>query len=256
MNDSELIGCTNGWKKIISEYYENASYSSEGFAAQYIDGKYYITSVGKNFSEYIDGEIISINGDTPENYVKENITGGKLKYDFKNEGIYYDGLFFYPDMTHRTPTAQKISVEIRTRNGTISETEYCSDYVRDAAASYYFEHCEGGETDNISSPLKAYCFNDEQRNVTYISLPMLTASSGEIYEILHNIKNDNVIVDLRYCPGGEISFTVNEVYPALFGRDTVIEYEAYTPFSKSNRRFSENYGIKKTCKGFFCGKKI
>ncbi len=252
MNDSELIGYTNGWEKIISGYYENASYASEGFAAQYIDGKYYITSAGEEFSEYIDGEIISINGGTPENYVKENITGGKLKYDFKNEGIYYDALFFYPC---QTPTAKKISMEIRTREGTFSDTEVYSDYVRNAVTAYYLNHCESGENNNISSPPSAYYFNDGQRNITYIALPMLTASSGEIYEILQNIKNDNIIVDLRYCPGGEISFTVNEVYPALFDRDAAVEFEVYTPYSKPNRRFSENYGIKNLARDFFAAKK-
>lgn len=161
--------------------------------------------------------------------------------------------FFYD---RPSETSTKINMKICSSDGKSADIEVYSDCIRDVITAYYSAYCESSEIQNISSPVSlTYSYNDDERNVTYITLPVLTSESAEIYDMIKNIKNENVIVDLRYCPGGEISFTVNEVYPALFSCDTTLEYEVYRPFSKLNRRFSDSYGIKDLAGDLFSAKK-
>lgn len=252
MSDSELIGYTNSWKEILLKYYEEQAYSSDVIGAQYIDGRYYIASVSDRLTEYIDWEISSINGGVPEKYISENITCQKLKYDFINENIYCDGLFFYDQPSE---TSTKISIKLLSPDGEQTEFDAYSDCIRDVITAYYLAHSKSSEMQNASYAVsEAYSYDDDSRDITYITLPMITSRSAEIHDMIKNIKNENVIVDLRYCPGGEVSFTVNEIYPALFSCDTTLEYTIYRPFSKLSRRFCDSYGIKDLAGDIFAAK--
>ena len=76
----------------------------------------------------------------------------------------------------------------------------------------------------------------ETDEVSYVKIDGMSVSNGkDIRSRLLNLKNENVIIDLRDNYGGNVEFAATYIYPELFNKDFDTSSNWYVPASDTNK---------------------
>ena len=201
-------------------------YLYDGVLFNYVDGKYIYN---ENLSDIsCSGKtLVSIDGISADEYIKNIISIHSLKYDFIKDKVYREYLFF--NNTDGTP------VDI------ILEDDYGNKEILNLYINFFSECADilslnySDQNNEISKDFVIY--TDYKNNVEYISITNLDGEDG--LELMKKIGNKNlssIIVDIRNNNGGTYTYLKNYLYPILFSSDTEISTYQYFPLSKGNYR--------------------
>jgi C-terminal processing protease CtpA/Prc len=84
-------------------------------------------------------------------------------------------------------------------------------------------------------------YEDDENQISYVQLNSMGDTDGnKVYDALKNLKYDNVILDLRYNYGGNVSYASDYIYPALFADDIKETGTWYMPVTSENKSIIKN----------------
>ncbi|MBR2674131.1 MAG: hypothetical protein IKE52_01560 [Mogibacterium sp.] len=194
---------------------------------EYVDGDYiYSPSKSKEEVEENDNQAVelkSINGSSPDEFIKENISIFKLHYDGKHKKPFRYYIVFNCD------NGNEVSVEMRTKDGDVAIQK-----------SYVNLLCEMQFIDESMADVVEE-FIHEQDSVSYIKINSLTANTGkELNNKMKSLKYDNVIIDMRDNYGGNKELAEKNIYPMLYSEKFKSKSVWYMPITTTNKKVYDN----------------
>ena len=219
--DRNVISYNQYWEKLVDK--SNLDDDSKYYSFLYQDGNY-------NFSTYD-----SFDNNTFEKYSLEMINGIPVdEYVTAQPSIFnlfYDGKFDKP-CREKIVFNDHIGTECKlTLTSDTGETKECTLF-----SDIYNDWVFREKISSLDSSANDF-YSFDGSDVSYIMIGnMEYEKKSSIEEMLKNIKNDNVILDLRRNHGGYPFMGQEAIYPYLFSDSFTEKRVFYCPKSKSNKQ--------------------
>lgn len=213
---------TEYWNKLVDEKFSAFKNQNE-VSFIYVGGEYVYNIFNCNDPEYEDSILLSVNGESPEKYISQNISTKRLHYDFVRSAAYRDIIVF------NNAAGEPVSAEIRSKDGTVTTKQLYSDIY----GSYYI---------NIKKPIaKDPVYFYEDGDTAYLKIDDLSAQSCKrAGELLKSSDNSNVILDIRDNYGGMIDNAENYILPYLYGSHNEYKSVWYIKDTKQNMKMYDS----------------
>ena len=233
----DLKSYTDYWSSSIMSA-SNDNYHDEYYYCVYVDGdgKYFVdnySGICKSFDELHGAYIQSIDGESVDTFILNNLFYSKLSYDDINNKP-FRGEFF---LTSKSKYGRKYLIQFVLPDGSTIEKELyyscCDDII---LLSHGFDNDEEISLSSGSKRDKPYyLYSDDINDICYMDIRSLDYGFGpEIKEALLKCNNSNIIIDLRSNGGGRFRNFQDYLYPALFSDDFVFSNKYYVPLTKEN----------------------
>lgn len=227
-SDRDVIGYSKYWCKILKSEKEKNDYDFYSFL--YDDGDYYFSTLESASDEKMyNCKLVAINGMPVDEYIISRPFVYNLYYDGKN------------DKPCRTRIVFNNSQGQECKLTLLSESDDTIEYT--LFTDVYSERIFLEKTTDIyktdSSPSDFILL--ETNDVSYIKIDNMSAKNGQrVKKMLENIKNENIILDLRENFGGHNQFAADYIYPHLFSETIIEEHSFYVPKSEANKCITKN----------------
>lgn len=238
------------WNKIIKENCER--YDDVPVAEfKYIDGDYVYDSgwSSEQYDELLGFKIKTINNQSVDDYVLENISIYKTQYDSHYNKPYKRVLTFSESV------GNSVEVVLVNGNNEVVKINLCVSLEMEMVNTYYPNFSDGS---NVSSSENVSSHFDEKRNVIYIQIRSFKSNErNSLNDHLKGIDEDTkIIIDLRDNFGGSPNYAKNNIYPYLYSQDIDFNQAWFVPSSETNDVENSKLinkivnGAKKTDDGF------
>lgn len=190
----------------------------------YVDGKYLFDKCGSygNFNSELKQsdfwELYEINDMSADEFIKNNLSVFKFHYDFGYNKVFKYKIIF----NDKDGIPVKITVK-----GEKKDIEMDLYYSVSSQIIYSELKYENEDTDTSETIYENNVFS-------YIRIDSMHGGT-EIEKQLSNLKNNNIILDLRNNYGGNPQFAAEYIYPVLYSSSFTENNYWYMPVSKSNK---------------------
>ena len=201
----------------------------------YVDGKYIginpALASGNAVTDYVGGQIISLNGKDPKDMCFDFFERYHPTCDTGNN------CFFRSTLIFNDGTGVKYTAKILMPDGEIVTADLYDDPAFDLAfidapktyPELFKTPAEDTEQASSDEPQTYRITTDKERKLVYLNTISCDASEGErlatdLQNALDETDAENVILDLRSNGGGSTSFANKQLLPVLFGHD--VDYHA------------------------------
>lgn len=225
------------WGQVLEEEIEKYDLDNMRFPIfVYVDGEYIATGM---CDENDDGvRLISINGETPDEYIRNTLSFYSIEYDDIHQKTYRDGIFFNDKQgTPVTLLCERENgeeVTIPLYSDYMSEISFNLDFNMKNKDPYYGKDASEEDTsveevpeETSEKPRKKNCeiVEDEEHGLVYLQINSCVSTS-EDEQMLEEMRDaltryDKVIVDLRNNTGGSETYYNTYVYPLFFEKDEI-----------------------------------
>ena len=233
-----------GWKqalaqknvKEMSEYfYELIKKNKREIKVDYIPffyrGEKYIsdnTGTTGKYRDYEQYELCSLNGISPQEYLKNIVTCSSLKYSEIDKCLYKS------DLILNDSHGDKVNAVLRKANGEeINEEFYFS-----VEADTLYSELLYSEVSNAPLPISynsVYSYVDEKRNLGYLYVSGFRKESSAAKNAIAEMSGvDNIIIDVRTNGGGQTRYWIENIYQPLFSENLNVVSTWYTVDNKKN----------------------
>lgn len=228
--DKEVLQCNQYWKKLIEDEAKKYREMSDNsyYCFSYVDGKYLYHSQDSIRSDWNEQyTLVGVNDFDVDTYIKDNIFIFNLYYDGKNEKPCRTCVVF------NDRNGEKVSLKLQNKNGEIVYKDAYYDICEELKFLYMdIDEIDYVEAFDESDEISVY----ETDEVSYVKIDGMSVSNGkDIRSRLLNLKNENVIIDLRDNYGGNVEFAATYIYPELFNKDFDTSSNWYVPASDTNK---------------------
>ncbi|MBP5262603.1 MAG: hypothetical protein J6Z43_10815 [Clostridiales bacterium] len=195
----------------------------------YVDGKYIgmsasTSAVRTNVCDYLNAQLISIDGRDPVDLCFEMPNRYVPDYDGINQCFFRENLLFNDGV------GQPHTAVIRLADGTVETREIYDDpgfaIAFAEATSVYPELFEDRpeETEDTDEPKTYRITTDAGRKMVYINSVMCNTDEGErlaadLRQAIQEVDAETVILDIRSNTGGVSSFCNEQLLPVIFSHD-------------------------------------
>ncbi len=203
----------------------------------YVDGSYvveanYLSEIYRGMEGY---ELISINGESVDDYALERISTYSLFYDSVHEKVYRSRYTFNDGI------GQPVKVVWKDLQGNEIEQELYLDYGAEIAANYGWLFSEQFVNYNIAEE-SIVMHRDDENQLEYIRVNNFSNSDGkELKKYLKNTPYDKIIIDLRSNYGGIPNYAEEYLYPMLYKEDVSLSHEWKVPNTKANKAMNGDW---------------
>ena len=215
--DRKIFSNCKGWEKIFN--YECEKVKTDNlYDFWYVDGQYLFRKSNSAYSDMDDEyALLYINGVSVDEFIKDNIMAYMLYYDGVKEKPCRSGITF--NDSEGTP----VTLYLENDKGEKKEIELFYSLYKEMAFLFSSSNKKGDY----------YVFENDE--VSYIRINSLNNYLGdEIKSEIKKFSNNNIIVDLRGCTGGNVDFAKKYLFPVLFDKKILVEHKWYIPKSESN----------------------
>ena len=230
-NDLSVEPAAKYWYKIIFEQCASIP-EYKALIFNYVNGCYAYNPDASiiEIDKGEDAQLEMINNMEIDNYIREELSVYKMRYDNTRDVIYRPVLIFNDSV------GKNVDLKIKLSNGK-SITKSCFADIKCeflTSYGYIFEKDEIEEEDTGDSE-GLYMYDDLSLKTTYINIQNFQNNKlgVQINNILKNSEQvDNVILDLRNNSGGLLKFSETYIYPQLFSSNIISNWENYLPITK------------------------
>lgn len=226
--DRDVIRHNKYWRNIVDIV--KSEDDSKYYSFLYNRGYYYFntaeSSVDSKISNY---KLEKINGISVDEYVTKLPSVFNLYYDGENNKLCRTRIVF------NDRKGKECKLTLSSDNGdTISYTLFSNIYLErvflDKVNDMYDEKDENSDFIAFEAP-----------NISYVKIDDFDLKNGsKVENLFKNIKNNNVILDLRQNSGGNNKFAADIIYPYLFSKKIIEENIFYVPKSNANECITRN----------------
>jgi len=245
--DDDNIRYGNSWDRLLTDEGERHSGEDIFFINRLSsDSLDYGINRGNELIRDDRGELITLDGMSYDDYVKNSITYGKLTYDRNAGRLTKKTLYFFLTPSE---TSEEVTAVFRMKDGSENSVTLYNDYCRTQAVIHYMlneapSDSTGQKT--VQEDKKAfaaskpvYYYNDEERNTGYLCLTRFQRSDTEAFsEAIEALSADTLVLDLRYCAGGDTVYLKEVIYPSIFSESVSIDTNSWLPVTENNCKYS------------------
>ncbi len=213
----------NYWKNLCNEKM-SLSEDMDFLYFKYTEGKY-LKSLYYSGGEYSDvNELISVDGTAVDEYIKQAVSGEKIKYDFIDGKAYRSGIAFTS-----SPCGRQAAVEYKDKDGNLQTRSLYTGVEADIMFAYHL-----GYANTLDSVLNEEIYSYADENTGYINFADMYFPD-ELKENLERIEGcGSVIIDLRNNRGGYGYVTV-VLLQSFFNIDTHYSHNYYIENTSRNK---------------------
>lgn len=245
--DDDNIRYGNSWDRLLTDKGEKHS-GEDIFFINRLSPDSLDYGINRNNELFRDdrGELITLDGMSYDDYVKNSITYGKLTYDRNAGRLTKKSLYFFLSPSE---TSEEVTAVFRMKDGSKNSVTLYNDYCRTQAVFHYMLNeapYDSADQETVQEDKKAfsaskpvyYC-NDEERNTGYLCLTRFQRSDTEdFYEALEALSADTLVLDLRYCAGGDTVYLNDVIYPSIFSENVSADINSWLPVTENNCKYS------------------
>ena len=224
-NNKEMLSRYN-LKPLTEYWYKNIGNACKQFSNvqdvsfKYIDGQYLFDPMysGSDYQDLKGFQVVSINNVPMSEYVVNNISTNKLRYDYKRK-VPYREYYILNDSV-----GEKVNVTlINSENGSTTNKELYFDIQIEVVN--LFKDLYEENTQDSSSYKNIYSYCDYEKNIGYVEVENFVNSQGEqLKETIESMKDyDSIIIDLRDNYGGTREYAMDYLYSATYSEDITTE---------------------------------
>lgn len=213
---------TEYWNSLIDENFSAFKNQNE-ISFIYVGGEYVYNIFNCNDPEYEDSVLLSVNGESPEEYISKNISTKRLHYDFVRGAAYRDIIVF------NDAEGEPVSAKIRSKDGSVMTKQLYSDIY----GSYYINI----KKQSTGDPFYFY----ENGGISYLKIDNLSVENCKKAGVfLKSSNNLNIIIDIRDNYGGMIDNAKKYILPYLYGSHNEYKNVWYIKDTKQNMKMYDS----------------